>query len=578
MAKVMNLQNLRNHVSRNGFDLSENNAFTAKCGELLPIMTKEVLPGDHFEIDLRTFTRTQPLQTAAFTNFRQYYDFFFVPYSQIWHNWNAFITNLGNDASQKATSILKNAQIGTIHPHFSKVEMLNVLRFLKYTPNTDVKNIFGFNRGDCACKLLQLLGYGNYLNQNLVEAPYTHQAWASEDVALNAFPLLAYQKIYQDFYRNSQWEKPNPSTYNLDYINGGTIAETSLRLEEYVHTELESTPTAQTTLESDTIFDLRYSNWEKDYFMGLVPNSQIGEVAIAAPVQGILAGQLSSDVSNTVKFSEDLYFDVTNTPTQETTAGISALALRQAEFLQRWKEIAQSGSKDYKDQVYKHWGVQLSDETSKLVKFLGGTSSVININEVLNTNLTADNKANIQGKGVGVGDGHISFDAKEHGLIMCIYHCVPLLQYDLNTETRLCTKVNVTDYAIPEFDKLGMQAVLANEIINPMLDDATETYSPFLLGYAPRYFEYKTAFDKINGAFSSTLSDWSINLDGSYFQDFFLNFANKINYTFFKCNPKICDNVFGVNADSSVNTDTFLVNSAFDVKVARNLDYNGMPY
>lgn len=576
MAKVMNLQNLRNHVSRNGFDLSENNAFTAKCGELLPIMTKEVLPGDHFEIDLRTFTRTQPLQTAAFTNFRQYYDFFFVPYSQIWHNWNAFITNLGNDASQKATSILRNAQIGTIHPHFSKVEMLNVLRFLKYTPNEDVKNIFAFNRGDCACKLLQLLGYGNYLNQNLVEAPYTQQAWASEDIALNAFPLLAYQKIYQDFYRNSQWEKPNPSTYNLDYINGGTIADTSLKLEAYVGTELESTPDAQTVLAKDTFFDLRYSNWEKDYFMGLLPNSQIGDVAIAAPLNGAIAGEFS--YSGAISDGSNVAIYLNDNNISHNTAGISALALRQAEFLQRWKEIAQSGSKDYKDQVYKHWGVQLSDETSKLVKFLGGTSSVININEVLNTNLTADNKANIQGKGVGVGDGHISFDAKEHGLIMCIYHCVPLLQYDLNTETRLCTKVNVTDYAIPEFDKLGMQPVLANEIINPMLDDATETFSPFLLGYAPRYFEYKTAFDKINGAFSWTLADWSINLDGSYFQDFFLNYANKINYTFFKCNPKICDKVFGVNADSSVNTDTFLVNSAFDVKVARNLDYNGMPY
>lgn len=576
MAKVMNLQNLRNHVSRNGFDLSENNAFTAKCGELLPIITKEVLPGDHFEIDLRTFTRTQPLQTAAFTNFRQYYDFFFVPYSQIWHNWNAFITNLGSDASQKATSILRNAQIGTIHPHFSKVEMLNVLRFLKYTPNDDVKNIFGFNRGDCACKLLQLLGYGNYLNQNLVEAPYLHASWASEDVALNAFPLLAYQKIYQDFYRNSQWEKPNPSTYNLDYINGATVAETSLKLEAYVGTELESTPTSQTELAQDTFFDLRYSNWEKDYFMGLVPNSQVGDVAIAAPLTGTIAGGF--DYLTPLEPGTDISINLGDNSINPNTAGLSALALRQAEFLQRWKEIAQSGSKDYKDQVYKHWGVELSEETSKLVKFLGGTSSVININEVLNTNLTADNKANIQGKGVGVGDGHISFDAKEHGLIMCIYHCVPLLQYDLNTETRLCTKVNVTDYAIPEFDKLGMQPVLANEIINPMLDDATETYSPFLLGYAPRYFEYKTSFDKINGAFSGTLADWSINLDGSYFQDFFLNYANKINYTFFKCNPKICDKVFGVNADSSVNTDTFLVNSSFDVKVARNLDYNGMPY
>ena len=37
---------------------------------------------------------------------------------------------------------------------------------------------------------------------------------------VNLFPLLAYQKIYQDFFRWSQWENANPSSYNVDYFTG----------------------------------------------------------------------------------------------------------------------------------------------------------------------------------------------------------------------------------------------------------------------------------------------------------------------------------------------------------------------
>ncbi len=72
MANIMSLKSLRNKTSRNGFDLSSKRNFTAKAGELLPILCKEVLPGDKFEIDLKTFTRTQPLNTAAFARMREY--------------------------------------------------------------------------------------------------------------------------------------------------------------------------------------------------------------------------------------------------------------------------------------------------------------------------------------------------------------------------------------------------------------------------------------------------------------------------------------------------------------------------
>ena len=90
-----------------------------------------------------------------------------------------------------------------------------------------------------------------------------------QNSVVNLFPLLAYQKIYQDFFRWSQWENANPSSYNVDYFSG---VSPSL---------VESLPSDSSGYwKSDTMFDLKYCNWNKDMLMGVLPNSQFGDVAV----------------------------------------------------------------------------------------------------------------------------------------------------------------------------------------------------------------------------------------------------------------------------------------------------------
>lgn len=104
----MSLKSLRNKTSRNGFDLSSKRNFTAKPGELLPVKCWEVLPGDKWSIDLKSFTRTQPLNTAAFARIREYYDFYFVPYNLLWNKANTVLTQM-YDNPQHATSYIPSA-------------------------------------------------------------------------------------------------------------------------------------------------------------------------------------------------------------------------------------------------------------------------------------------------------------------------------------------------------------------------------------------------------------------------------------------------------------------------------------
>ena len=113
---------------------------------------------------------------------------------------------------------------------------------------------------------------------------------------------------------------------------------------------------------------------------------------------------------------------------------LSALSIRATEYLQRWKEVVQFSSKDYSDQMAAQFGVKAPEYMGNHAHYIGGWSSVVNINEVVNTNLDADtSQASIAGKGVSSNSGHtITYDCgAEHQVIMCVYHAVPMLDWNL---------------------------------------------------------------------------------------------------------------------------------------------------
>ena len=111
--------------------------------------------------------------------------------------------------------------------------------------------------------------------------------------------------------------------------------------------------------------------------------------------------------------------------TVRLNSDLSALSIRAVEYLQRWKEVVQFSSKDYSDQMQAQFGIKAPEYMGNHAHYIGGWSNVININEVLNTNLEADgSQAVIAGKGVGSNSGHtLTYDCgAEHQVIMCVYH------------------------------------------------------------------------------------------------------------------------------------------------------------
>jgi hypothetical protein len=547
---------------------------------------------------------------------REYFDFYAVPLRLLWKSAPAVLTQMQDINQIQALSLTQNLSLGTYLPSLTLSALNSVLYFLNGSSDNPgnsagLFNMFGFSRSDLAWKLLSYLGYGNFIGT----APSSGNRWWStllqnsgassnytqayiQNNYVNVFPILAYQKIYQDFFRWSQWEKANPSSYNVDYFTG-------------VSPSLVSTlPSASSDYwKSDTMFDLKYCNWNKDMLMGILPNSQFGDVSVLdisnSGASNVVLGPdgkkstvgvasaitsssapvpffaLQASASNTVPVSSTLRVDLSTLQSQFTV-----LALRQAEALQRWKEISQSGDSDYREQIRKHFGVNLPQALSNMCTYIGGISRNLDISEVVNNNLAAeDNTAVIAGKGVGAGNGSFTYTTNEHCVVMCIYHAVPLLDYTITGQDGQLLVTDAESLPIPEFDNIGMEVLPMTQIFN---SPKASIVNLFNAGYNPRYFNWKTKLDVINGAFTTTLKSWVSPVTESLLSGWFgfgynegdVNKENKVvlNYKFFKVNPSVLDPIFGVAADSTWDTDQLLVNSYIGCYVARNLSRDGVPY
>ena len=223
------------------------------------------------------------------------------------------------------------------------------------------------------------------------------------------------------------------------------------------------------------------------------------------------------------------------------------------------------------------FGIKAPEYMGNHAHYIGGWSNVININEVLNTNLTADNsQAVIAGKGVSSNSGHvINYDCgAEHQVIMCVYHAVPLLDWSLkgHNPQLLCT--SISDFPQPAFDQLGMQPV-------PSLALNNSPSSPTgNIGYNLRYWQWKSAVDTVHGAFrpAAAYQSWAAPLQGSQVQ---VSGQSSFSYQSFKIRPQQLNSIFEpqiTTLNYNVAYDQLLCNVNFQVYAVQNLDRNGLPY
>ena len=623
MAHFTGLKELQNHPHKAGFDIGSKNVFTAKVGELLPVYWDMAIPDCDYDIDLAYFTRTRPVQTAAYTRIREYFDFYAVPCDLLWKSFDSAVIQMGEVAPVQSKTLLDPLTVGTDIPW---CYLSDLSKAVYYSAGASVLggtvsvpsgfgSIFGYNRGDTSHKLLTYLNYGNFVEPDRSGVGSSANRWWNASFtsagvsnysqkyknnnAVSLFPLLAYQKIYQDFFRWSQWENADPTAYNVDYYTGsGNLFGPSTGISA-------SIPSTSDYWKRDNMFSLRYCNYNKDMFMGLLPNSQFGDIAVVnlgnsgsgtIPVgllsdtevftQAFNASPMStvSDTSpigisgsNSVSARQAMVARINNAD----VASFSILALRQAEALQKWKEITQSVDTNYRDQIKAHFGINTPASMSHMAQYIGGVARNLDISEVVNNNLYEDgSEAVIYGKGSGSGTGKMRYHTgSQYCIIMCIYHAMPLLDYAISGQDPQLLCTSVEDLPIPEFDNIGMEAVPATTFFNSNRFDGTLLND--FLGYNPRYWPWKSKIDRVHGAFTTTLKDWVAPIDDSYLYTWFNSKDGKaasISWPFFKVNPNTLDSIFAVTANSIWESDQLLINCDISCKVVRPLSQDGMPY
>ena len=561
-------------VHRSSFDLSSKKLFTAKVGEILPCYWQIAIPGNKYRISSDWFTRTVPVNTAAYTRIKEYYDFYAVPLRLISRALPQAFTQMTNYMTSAASNT-SNTEMLTSVPNTT----LNLLSLSLQTINgNDVMDDAGLPYVYGASKILDMLGYGSFLaSSNTAKATITSAYLGKSSVTdadnplvysvsqtVNLLPLLAYQKIYYDFFSESQWEKHLAYAYNVDYWDGKS--------------QLNLAP---------EMLQLRYANYPKDYFMGMLPASQYGSVAVMPSqvssygptlILAALGGQ-GSPLQNPASTKQVSTMESAGSSGRPVVlnSDLSALSLRATEYLQRWKEVVQFASKDYSDQMRAQFGIKAPEYMGNHAHYIGGWSNVININEVLNTNLEADgSQAVIAGKGVGSNSGHtLTYDCgAEHQVIMCVYHAVPMVDWNLTGQNPQLTVTAITDFPQPAFDQLGMQAVPALNLQN----NPSRTVSGSL-GYNLRYWQWKTNIDTVHAAFRSGMAyqSWAAPIDGWDV----LTSSGTWSYQSMKVRPQQLNSIFEPQVSGqncSVAYDQLLCNVNFQVYAVQNLDRNGLPY
>lgn len=578
-------------LARNGFDLSSRRIFSAKAGQLLPVGCWECNPSEHFQISVQDIVRTTNLNTAAFARMKEYYHFFFVSYRSLWQWFDQFIVGTSNPVS--ALNGLKLNRTHDYNAICSSTPMFDLNTFITHLKSDAMKNTYdsqAFPFKDGAFKLLNLLNYGvtekgkfydyksYFSNSNNLGSTFLTDAAHKGNLMVSPFRLLAYQKIFNDFYRNQDWTPADVRSFNVDDY----AADDNLIIDKTV---------------AQSFCQMRYRPYPKDWLTSMKPTPNYDKGIFNLP-------DYVNGVSNMKPTRDPGSVGVANSGTSNVTFSVNDL--RAAFALDKMLEATRrANGLDYSSQIEAHFGFKVPESRAGDARFLGGFDNSIPISEVVATadtnNSNGKQLGDLAGKGLGaLNSGKISYDVKEHGIIMCIYSAAPQVEYNASYLDPFNKKFKREDFYQPEFADLGYQPVLSSDLLltavdptkiptvldkkgNNIVNTSANELNNLLLGWQTRYNEYKTARDVVFGDFetSGSLRYWTTPRFDLRFDNYVSKksdisaggFASGLSSSQFYVNPNIVNSIFLVTA---VAGDHFYINSFFDVKAVRPMSVHGL--
>lgn len=562
-------------TSRNAFDLSQTHLIQAAPGQLLPILSLDLIPEDDITINVVDFIKSMPIVSSPFSNAKGVYEFFFVPYHQLWHNFDQFITQMSDYRSTyfnlpnppSSIPAFGRIKVGDVEPFFASPAFFQK----KLSAFHDV---FGHSTPPALSYLYDLLGYGPFCKE---ASDWNTSIGRSNcpDYQLNLFRLCAYQKIYQDYYRKTSYEPFDVSAYCLDNLQ---------------------------TSQYKSMFQPRYRNYGLDLLNNLRPSASLN-VNNQKVFDNIIPQMFGTDTniyqSNQAELSEgsSAYQGTPLTSNNKdgvavgaragSSSALSALnvnSIRAAFALDKLSQLMGRAEKDFKSQMQAVYGVNVSTGRDGKCIFIDGFSSDIQFSDIDNTNGSSYGGVNSQfsqyGKVASSGNGSIHFKAPEFGVLMCIYSIIPFVPYDSYRVDRFNTKHVYSDYFNPIYQRLGLQPLYMYEL-NTDYDESNDQIRPMIqaLGWQPRYSEYKTAVDFNHGSFNSdcSLNSFSTSRNRNLAVGDKHDYLGSLTLRDFKINPNVFDSCFSVNYNGSLTTAPFFGKFSFNIVKVSSMDTDSLP-
>ncbi|QCQ85141.1 major capsid protein [Blackfly microvirus SF02] len=451
---------------------SRKTAFDA--GQLIPMLVDEVLPGDHLSYNVTAYVRMSTPLYPMFDNQRVDTHFFFVPARIIWAN---FIYFMG-----------EQYDIGTS---------------INYT-----------------IPVVAMLAGGNAVGSiyDHMGLPVIGQIAAATVLSVNSLPLRAYNKIFNDWFRDE-----NLVGASANITGDGPDAYTSY--------------TIRNRAKSHDYFTSALP-WPQKFTAPLVPvgglapvtglgafdqTSNVGPISVYETPSGnpsyayykgpldatIAANRLYVNMAGPTSSYPAIYADLAQ------ASGITINQLRQAFLIQQFLEQNARGGTRYVELIKQIYGVTSPDFRLQRAEYIGGGQSPLNITPIAQTAPTAGVPLGaIGGAGTSAGSHRASYAATEHGYIIGLISVKSELSYQQGL-SRLWTRSTRYDIYVPALAGLGEQTVLMKEIYCTGVGANDNT----VFGYQERWQEYRTKYSEVTGIMRSTAAG---TLDGWHLAQKFL--------------------------------------------------------
>lgn len=464
------------HLPRSIFPAKWTRKQTMNASFITPIMCKRVVPGDSWYINMQSFMRLNTQVVCPLDNLMIETFAFYGPDRLVWDNAKYII------GAQEDPNVTKNY----IYPQIE----------IPAEKNT-------------AGSLFNLLSAGRI----------------GKKAKVRSLPFRLHNLIYNEYFRDTDCESPKPvnKTDSDDNINDFDLYRIHKSRDYFTNStrdiqkgepvKIPIGQTARLNMDGNVGLTIRDKNSNTD--KSIVGASWSWE----SPANPLMAS-LSIDGSGTMGNNDitgnraiinksEFLNNVTVNLSDSVAAQISAL--RQAIMTEEFLEALNRGGTHYTDVMRNVYGVTIPDLTAQKPVYLGGTSTPLFTNPVIQTSGTGTTgqdtpQGNIAGYGVGSDSGSIiNASFVEYGYIIVYAVVKAMPQYQQGIDRHWLVEDTYDEYN-PYFINASDQAIKRGEIYYEDFDTTDtdgEIENNKTFGYIGRFDELRYDRNEIAGEFNS---------------------------------------------------------------------------